>query len=102
MCTCVGGHAFFPSVVILLLPVFPFTHHTCHAHHACVQTGRQGVIRSIVSGAAHETHVKRGAKSEWKLYHLEQLVLIIRLHHYIFFGSANQVRWGRAGDTLHA
>lgn len=53
--------------------------------------GKEGAIKSVHSGVSYRSSSERNARDLEKLHHLGRKCLIIRLHRFIFFGSASLV-----------
>jgi len=53
--------------------------------------GKEGAIKSVHSGASYRSSSERSARDLEKLQQLGRKALIIRLHRFIFFGSASMV-----------
>jgi len=56
-----------------------------------VQYGRINVVRSSFSGADYDFHIRRRYVEQRVLQHLGRRFLVIRLQHFIFFGTSSQV-----------
>lgn len=56
-----------------------------------IQSGRRKCVSSVIFGSDYQSTVVRSVMQEVKLEHLGRSVAIIRLRHYVFFGSADQV-----------